>query len=142
MRVCFWGARGSLATPGPTTNRYGGNTSCVEITTRGGTLIVIDCGTGIRQLGEHLLTQPAPLKGHILLTHTHWDHIQGIPFFGPFFVPGNVWDLYAPKGMHQSLRNALEGQMQYSYFPVQLDELGAQRSDITSLSKAPSRLQT
>ena len=127
MHVRFWGARGSLATPGPTTVRYGGNTSCVEITTPGGALIIIDCGTGIRGLGQHLLaTESAPLKGHILISHTHWDHIQGIPFFGPFFAAGNEWDLYAPKGVRQSLRNALEGQMQYSYFPVQLDELGAE----------------
>jgi phosphoribosyl 1,2-cyclic phosphodiesterase/DNA-binding response OmpR family regulator len=127
MRVQFWGARGSLATPGPTTVRYGGNTSCTEITTPDGSRIIIDCGTGIRELGNHLLANaPAPLNGHILISHTHWDHIQGIPFFGPFFAPGNTWDLYAPKGMRRSLRDALEGQMQYSYFPVQLDELGAE----------------
>jgi phosphoribosyl 1,2-cyclic phosphodiesterase len=127
MRVRFWGARGSLATPGPTTVRYGGNTSCVEINTPGGALIILDCGTGIRQLGQHLrATKPGPLVGNILISHTHWDHIQGIPFFGPFFAPGNTWDLYAPKGVRKSLRDALEGQMQYSYFPVQLDELGAE----------------
>lgn len=126
MRVRFWGARGSLATPGPTTVRHGGNTSCVEVNTPGGALIIIDCGTGIRGLGQQLLaTRPAPPSGHILISHTHWDHIQGIPFFGPFFIPGSTWDLYAPKGVHQSLREALEGQMQYSYFPVQLNELGA-----------------
>jgi phosphoribosyl 1,2-cyclic phosphodiesterase len=126
MRVRFWGARGSLATPGPTTVRYGGNTSCVQVTTPGGALIIIDCGTGIRGLGQHLISsQRAPLSGHILISHTHWDHIQGIPFFGPFFAPGNTWDLYAPKGVRHSLRDTLEGQMQYSYFPVQLDELGA-----------------
>jgi phosphoribosyl 1,2-cyclic phosphodiesterase/DNA-binding response OmpR family regulator len=90
-------------------------------------LVIIDCGTGIRQLGQHLLaTKPSPLSGHILISHTHWDHIQGIPFFRPLFAPGNTWDLYAPKGMRRSLRDALEGQMQYSYFPVQLDELGAE----------------
>ena len=127
MRVRFWGARGSLATPGPTTVRYGGNTSCVEITTPGGALIIIDCGTGIRELGQHLVaTRRAPLGGHVLISHTHWDHIQGIPFFAPFFASSNTWDLYAPKGVRQSLRDALEGQMQYSYFPVQLDELGAE----------------
>src|SRR5262245_29092990 len=127
MRVRFWGARGSLATPGPATVRYGGNTSCAEITTNAGDLIILDCGTGIRPLGEHLITTKAsPLRGHILISHTHWDHIQGIPFFGPFFAPGNTWDVYAPKGMSQTLREALEGQMQYTYFPVRLDELGAE----------------
>src|SRR5215813_1367779 len=127
MHVRFWGARGSVATPGPTTVRYGGNTSCVEITTPGGALIILDCGTGIRRLGQHLLEKrQTPISGHILLSHTHWDHIQGIPFFAPFFTPNNTWDVYAPKGVRGSLRNALEGQMQYSYFPVELDELGAQ----------------
>jgi phosphoribosyl 1,2-cyclic phosphodiesterase/GAF domain-containing protein len=126
MRVRFWGARGSLATPGAKTVRYGGNTSCAEITTPNGALIIVDCGTGLRELGQHLLaTKTAPLKGHILISHTHWDHIQGIPFFAPFFMPGTRWDVYAPRGMSQSLREALEGQMQYAYFPVQLDELGA-----------------
>ena len=125
MRVRFWGARGSLATPGAKTVRYGGNTSCAEITTPNGALIIIDCGTGLRELGQHLLTTKTALKGHILISHTHWDHIQGIPFFAPFFMPGTRWDVYAPRGMSQSLREALEGQMQYAYFPVQLDELGA-----------------
>src|SRR6476660_1970925 len=127
MRVRFWGARGSLPTPGSTTVRYGGNTSCVEITTPGGGRIIIDCGTGLRLLGQHLLaTDESPPSGHILISHTHWDHIQGIPFFGPFFTSGSKWDIYAPKGMSKSLRDALAGQMQYAYFPVQLDELGAE----------------
>ena len=126
MRVRFWGSRGSLPAPGPATVRYGGNTSCVEVNSRDGTLIIIDCGTGIRLLGQDLLaTHREPLRGHILLSHTHWDHIQGIPFFAPFFTPENEWDLYAPKGVHRSLRDTLEGQMQYSYFPVQLHDLGA-----------------
>jgi phosphoribosyl 1,2-cyclic phosphodiesterase/DNA-binding response OmpR family regulator len=126
MRVRFWGSRGSLPTPGPATVRYGGNTSCVEINSHDGTLIIIDCGTGIRQLGQDLLaSRRAPLRGHILISHTHWDHIQGIPFFAPFFTPENEWDLYAPKGVHRSLRDTLEGQMQYSYFPVRLNDLGA-----------------
>jgi GAF domain-containing protein len=72
-----------------------------------------------------LVAGKSPLKGHILISHTHWDHIQGIPFFAPFFVPGNEWDIYAPKGMGQSLRDALAGQMQYAYFPVELDQLGS-----------------
>src|SRR2546429_5287522 len=107
--------------------RYGGNTSCIEVRSARGTLVVVDCGTGGHSLGQKLMSGGANgLRGHILISHTHWDHIQGIPFFGPFFAPGHTWDLYAPKGVHESVRDALEGQMQYSYFPVQLDELGAE----------------
>ena len=126
MRVRFWGARGSLATPGAGTVRYGGNTACVEVRTPGGCLIIIDCGTGMHRLGQHLLaTERAPLRGHLLISHTHWDHIQGLPFFAPFFASGSTWNVYAPKGMTQSLHDALAGQMQYTYFPVQLDQLEA-----------------
>jgi Beta-lactamase superfamily domain len=65
------------------------------------------------------------MRGHILISHTHWDHIQGLPFFAPFFVPGNEWNIYGPKGLGQSLREALAGQMQYTYFPITLDQFGA-----------------
>jgi phosphoribosyl 1,2-cyclic phosphodiesterase/DNA-binding response OmpR family regulator len=127
MRVRFWGARGSLAKPGPSTLRYGGNTSCVEVRSAAGTLIIIDCGTGLHGLGQALLAGRKPAtKGHVLISHTHWDHIQGIPFFAPFFIPQTEWDVYGPKGIGQSLRDALAGQMQYAYFPVSLDQLNAQ----------------
>jgi phosphoribosyl 1,2-cyclic phosphodiesterase len=125
MRVRFWGTRGSLPKPGPDTLRYGGNTSCVEVQTAAGTLIIIDCGSGLHGLGQALAAGKPILKGHILVSHTHWDHIQGIPFFTPFFVPGNEWDIYAPRGIGQSLEETLAGQMQYAYFPVRLDEMGA-----------------
>jgi phosphoribosyl 1,2-cyclic phosphodiesterase/CheY-like chemotaxis protein len=126
VRVRFWGTRGSIAKPGPSTTRYGGNTSCVEVRTARGTLVVIDCGTGGHALGQELVSTPAGgARGHILISHTHWDHIQGIPFFAPLFVPGNEWDIYGPKGLGPSLREALAGQMQYTYFPVALDRCGA-----------------
>ena len=126
MRVRFWGTRGSLAKPGPSTIRYGGNTSCVEVRSTAGTLVVIDCGTGAHQLGQMLVeTEPRPIHGHMLISHTHWDHIQGWPFFAPLFVPGNEWDVYAPRTLGQSLRETLAGQMQYTYFPVSLEQLGA-----------------
>ena len=126
MRVRFWGTRGSIATPGPATLRYGGNTVCVEVRSDAGTLVVIDCGTGARGLGQSLMAE-GPLRphGHILISHTHWDHIQGLPFFAPLFVPGNEWDIYGPRGLAQSLRETLAGQMQYTYFPVTLEQLGA-----------------
>lgn len=126
MKVRFWGTRGSIAKPGPSTVRFGGNTSCVEVRSASGTLIILDCGTGAHGLGQDLLKSGVhPLRGHILITHTHWDHIQGIPFFDPLFVPGNEWDIYAPRGLGSSLRDSLAGQMQYTYFPITLEELGA-----------------
>jgi len=126
MRVRFWGTRGSIATPGESTLRYGGNTSCVEVESDAGTLVMLDCGTGARGLGEKLLaSDKRPLQGHILIGHTHWDHIQGLPFFGPFFVKGSDWEIYAPRGVEQSLHETLAGQMQYTYFPITLEQLSA-----------------
>ena len=126
MRIRFWGTRGSLAKPGPSTIRYGGNTSCVEVRADDGTLIILDCGTGAHELGRSLVASgERPIRGHLLLTHTHWDHIQGLPFFAPLFVPGNEWDVYAPQGLGQRLEDTLAGQMEYAYFPVTLGQLGA-----------------
>ena len=126
MDVRFWGTRGSLAKPGPTTLRYGGNTSCVEVRAADGTLIILDCGTGGHGLGQAMISRPPPQNGHLLITHTHWDHIQGFPFFAPLFIPGNSWDIYAPGKHGQQLEQTLAGQMEYNYFPVTLEQLGAE----------------
>jgi phosphoribosyl 1,2-cyclic phosphodiesterase len=124
MYVRFWGTRGSIATPGPQTAHYGGNTSCVEVRADDGTLLILDCGTGARELGLHLLqVEPRPLHLHLLIGHTHWDHIQGFPFFDPAFLPDTELSLYAPHDVQRSLEEALAGQMQYPYFPVKLDDL-------------------
>src|SRR5262245_22407705 len=126
MRVQFWGTRGSLPKPGPTTLRYGGNTSCVEVRTADRTLVVLDCGTGAHGLGLALAgSAEQPVRGHLLITHTHWDHIQGFPFFAPLFVRGNEFDIYAPGGLGQQLEVTLAGQMEYTYFPITLAQCGA-----------------
>jgi diguanylate cyclase (GGDEF)-like protein len=124
VKIRFWGTRGSIATPGPATARYGGNTSCVEVRTDDGTVIVLDCGTGARQLGSNLIAeQKDTLRLNLLIGHTHWDHIQGFPFFLPAFVPNTEINVYAPIGFQRNLEESLAGQMQYSYFPVKLTEL-------------------
>ncbi len=125
MRIRFWGTRGSIAKPGPSTVRYGGNTSCVEVRAED-TLIVLDCGTGAHELGQQIVAaNPEPVRGHLLISHTHWDHIQGFPFFAPLFRAGSEWDVYAPRQRGKSLQEILAAQMQYTYFPVPLGELAA-----------------
>ena len=126
MLLRFWGTRGSIATPGPGTNRFGGNTSCVEVVSDAGQRLIFDCGTGARPLGVRLMTrEPKPIQATILLSHTHWDHIQGFPFFAPLFVPGNRFTVCGPQGASRSLPEVLAGQMEYTYFPVELQQLGA-----------------
>jgi phosphoribosyl 1,2-cyclic phosphodiesterase len=125
LKIRFWGTRGSLAKPGPTTVRFGGNTSCVEVRSAAGTRLVIDCGTGAHELGQAIMREGVPSRGHVLISHTHWDHIQGIPFFAPLFVPGHSWDIYAPQGFGESLKDTLAGQMEYTYFPVSPEAFGA-----------------
>ena len=140
MRVRFWGTRGSIAAPGPKTAKYGGNTSCVEIQAADGTLIVLDCGTGARELGLHLLQNaPKPLRIHLFIGHTHWDHIQGFPFFVPAFLPDTELNIYAPIGFQSSLEEAMAGQMEYSYFPVRLHDLRS-RIHYTELEEGFFRL--
>ena len=126
MRVRFWGTRGSIATPGADTNHFGGNTSCVEVTTANGDLLILDCGTGARQLGAALMAQgKKAINANILLGHTHWDHIQGFPFFTPAFVKGNSVAIYGPEGSRGPLHGVLAGQMEYTYFPIDLTQLPA-----------------
>lgn len=126
MKVHFWGTRGSIATPGPGTNYFGGNTSCVELITDNGNSLILDCGTGARQLAGALMARGTkPINANILLGHTHWDHIQGFPFFVPAFVKGNSIAIYGPEGSRGSLHDVLAGQMEFTYFPVELNQLPA-----------------
>ena len=119
MHIRFWGTRGSLAKAGPTTLRYGGNTSCVEVGMADGTLIVFDCGTGAHGLGQALLASgKRPIDGHLLITHTHWDHIQGLPFFLPAYQSKNTIEVFGYQGARAGLATILAAQMELPFFPV------------------------
>jgi CheY-like chemotaxis protein len=126
MKVRFWGTRGSIAVPGPATNHFGGNTSCVQVTTDNGDLLILDCGTGVRLLAADLMTHGrTAVNCDILLGHTHWDHIQGFPFFTPAFVKGNTVAIHGPEGSRSPLHDVLAGQMEFTYFPIDLTQLPA-----------------
>jgi phosphoribosyl 1,2-cyclic phosphodiesterase len=141
MHLSFWGVRGSIPAPGPATVRYGGNTACVSVRPEGGGLIVLDCGTGARNLGISLM-EGAFGKGtgqaSILLSHAHWDHIQGFPFFVPLYQPGNRFRIYGGATSSAMLEGILEGQMAPQYFPVQtLKNMGAS-IDIVAIAEGKS----
>lgn len=126
MKVRFWGVRGSIPSPGPHTIRYGGNTTCIEVRSDDGSLIILDAGSGIFPLAQELLKQ-MPLQANIFITHTHWDHIQGLPFFTQLYIPGNSvrihggFDVVSGRNIDQ----IMEVQLQYSYFPVREAEMKA-----------------
>jgi phosphoribosyl 1,2-cyclic phosphodiesterase len=148
MEVTFWGVRGSIPAPGPGTVRYGGNTACVSVRTSTGALLVLDCGTGARNLGLALLgdgdTDRFARGGGeaaILLSHTHWDHIQGFPFFGPLYVDGNSFQIYGQAESSALLEGILEGQMAPQYFPVQtLKNMGARIEIVAMPAGAPREI--
>ncbi len=122
MRIKFWGVRGSIPAPGPETNRYGGNTSCVSVHTAAGNLLIIDMGTGLMHLGNALMRDAfgrGAGRATILLSHTHWDHIQGLGFFPPVFINGNQFTVWGPGSSPDVLEEILEGQMDPNFSPLQ-----------------------
>ena len=130
IRVRFWGVRGSVPCPGPKTVKYGGNTSCLEL--RFGEedrLVIIDAGTGIRELAGHIMKSDlpkGPIKTELFLTHTHWDHIMGFPFFIPIFVPNTELKVFGPVTYEEdTLDKIVGGMLTYRYWPVRLTELAA-----------------
>lgn len=127
MRLRFWGTRGSCPSPGPATVRYGGNTTCVEVRTDDDQLLILDAGTGIRELGRELAARAdgAPIRGDVFFSHAHWDHIQGLPFFTPAFQAGNHFRLFGAPALHTGLEVVLRQQMSPVVFPVGFDALNA-----------------
>ncbi len=127
MKVTFWGVRGSIPVPGPDTVRYGGNTACVEVTGAKNECIILDAGSGIRVLGLDLMKRGPLPPINILISHTHWDHIQGFPFFVPCYIPGTQITVRGPVHYleNRSIRDAFDVQMQYEFFPVSNEQLGA-----------------
>jgi phosphoribosyl 1,2-cyclic phosphodiesterase len=132
MKVKFWGVRGSIASPGPKTVRYGGNTTCIEIRTDNNELIILDAGTGIFPLSQTLLSE-LPVTANVLITHSHWDHIQGLPFFIPNFIPGNTLRLHGSFDpvSGNGIEQVMSVQLQYSYFPVREAEMKARIEYVT-----------
>lgn len=124
MYVRFWGTRGSCPTAGAKTMRYGGNTACIEVRI-GALVLIIDCGTGLRELGGSLMQEfrDRPIVGHIFVGHTHWDHIQGFPFFAPLYNPRNTFNVYSVHAAHGSLQTVFSGSMASDYFPIPLLKL-------------------
>ncbi len=133
MRLRYWGTRGSFPAPGPDTVRYGGNTPCVSVRADDETLLIFDCGTGARALGLEL-AKSGPVRAHLFLSHTHLDHLMGLPFFVPAFVKGSELTIHGPAGIDRPLREAIAGIMEYAYFPIPLAEVPA-RIEIVELAE-------
>ena len=125
MKLTFWGTRGSLPSPGRDTVRYGGNTPCVEVRLANNNLIIFDAGTGLRGLGDAITAAGGSLKAYLAISHPHWDHIQGFPFFKPAFIPGNELTIIGAQTRNITLRQMIASQMDQIFFPVQLNELKA-----------------
>lgn len=139
-RLRFWGVRGSVPSPGPRTARYGGNTPCVEVRGPDGDLVILDAGTGLREFGKQLVDGPVDVR--IFLTHGHWDHIQGLPFFAPLFQSGSRITIHGPTPAAGSggLVRAIDEQMSAVVFPVSLTEAGA-RVDCREFSSDDGRFE-
>ncbi len=141
MQIRFWGVRGSTPTPEPKNSRYGGNTCCLEVRLADNSLIILDCGSGMRGLGKSLQDEfgEHPIRASVYLTHFHWDHIQGIPFFTPFYRRGNHFKFHSVLRSGTELKDTIEGQMANPYFPVNMGVMAARR-DFSNIEKEPVSL--
>lgn len=141
MKIRFWGTRGSIAVPGKDTAEYGGNTTCLEMTLDSGTRVIIDSGTGIRPLGDRLVAESEAVSVYLLITHVHWDHIWGFPFFEPVYrASSTIW----VDGFHtcmKGLRAPFDNKMGDGFFPVKFEELKARIQYMERLKDGPLRIE-
>lgn len=140
MQIKFWGTRGSIPSPGPNTLEFGGNTSCVEVILASGRRVVLDGGTGFRLLGQHLLQEKLPCRLHLLLSHGHWDHLLGIPFFSPIYHETTeiLVDGWPPA--FQAMTRVFDSHMGDGFFPVAFDNLKARIDYLNRIAHAPLQL--
>ncbi|HOJ37137.1 MAG TPA: MBL fold metallo-hydrolase [Ignavibacteriales bacterium] len=123
MKLQFWGVRGTIAVPGKTTLKYGGNTPCTLLQCSDGTMIILDLGTGSKALGDFIIRNKISDRINILISHSHWDHIQGIPYFLPFYTQNVIIDFYGPVYDGLSLEELIDAQLVHYFFPVQKDDI-------------------
>jgi phosphoribosyl 1,2-cyclic phosphodiesterase len=124
MKIKILGTRGSIPTPGKETVKYGGNTTCIDLTINSGKKIIIDAGSGIRLLSKEIISKKIN-NINLFLTHSHWDHIQGFPFFVPIYNPNFSIKIFAASPTYERLLDILKGQMKSLYYPVPFKEIGA-----------------
>ena len=140
MKVRFWGTRGSIPVPGKDTTTYGGNTTCIEITLESGRKVIIDAGTGIRALGEHLSAQGEDVDIHLLVTHIHWDHVMGFPFFAPVYEPTSKISIDGFPSCMKGLSIPFDTKMGDGFFPIKFDDLKAEIRYLNALNHGPLKI--
>ena len=141
MRIKFWGTRGSIAVPGRQTIRYGGNTTCLEITLESGRVVVVDAGTGIRALGDKLASENEKVDIHLLVTHIHWDHVLGFPYFMPLYKSSSRIMIDGYPTCVNGLRNTFDNKMGDGFFPVKFDDLKAEIQYLEILKHRPLEIE-
>lgn len=137
MKIKFWGTRGSIAVPGKDTCLYGGNTTCLEVTLESGRKVIVDAGTGIRRLGEQFQASGDPVNIHLLITHIHWDHVLGFPFFAPIFDPATKIVIDGYPTCMKGLRYTFDNKMGDGFFPVRFDDLKATINYLDKIQQKP-----